>query len=74
MLLQGTALIGSFTFAFAIHGNRNDWKVTVTSPNGVVDERETDEAAPYSLFSEMLVNASDSATHQRIAAPIGAQR
>jgi hypothetical protein len=73
MLLQGTALVGSFTFIFSVSGKRNDWKVSVTSPSGITDERETNELTPYSLFNTMLASASDRASHQRIPAP-GAQR
>jgi hypothetical protein len=74
MVLQGTALVGTFTFSFSVSGKRNDWKITITSPNGVVDERETDAAGPYSLFNDMLANACDHASHSRIPAPAGAQR
>lgn len=74
MLLKGEALIQSFTFGFSIHGQRNDWKVSVTQPGGIVSECETQEATPYALFNEMLADAYEAASHQRIAAPVGARR
>ena len=74
MLLKGEALIQSFTFGFSIHGQRGDWKVMITAPGGVVDERETKEAVPYLLFNEMLADACETASHNRIPAHAGAGR
>jgi hypothetical protein len=74
MLLKGEALIGTFTFTFAAHGKRGEWHVTVTAPGGMTSECETQEATPYALLNEMLADACDSASHQRIPAPVGAQR
>jgi hypothetical protein len=74
VVLQGTALVGAFTFSFSAHGKRGEWHVAVTTPGGITSERETQEDKPYGLLNEMLVAALDSASHQRIPAPAGAQR
>ena len=62
MVVRGEALIGSFTIAFTIHGQRNDWQVTVTAPGGSVSEYETQEATWFPLFNEMLAAASENAS------------
>jgi hypothetical protein len=74
MLLKGEALIQSYTFAFSIYGQRNDWKITVTAPGNIVTERETGEATWFPLFSEMLADAHAAASHNKIPAAVGARR
>ena len=74
MVIRGEALIQSFTFSFAVHGQRNDWRVTVTAPGGVASEHETQEATWFPLFNEMLAAASETASHNRIPAHAGARR
>ena len=74
MVLQGTALIQSYTFSFAAHGKRGEWHVAVTAPGGITSECETREATPYGLLDQMLLDALGTASHTRIAAPVGARR
>lgn len=69
MLLKGTALVGSYTLEFTIHGERNNWKVSVGA-----SECETQEATWYPLFNEMLADACEAASHSRIPAPVGVAR
>jgi hypothetical protein len=74
MLIKGTAPIGSYTLEFSIHGQRNDWKITVTAPGNIVTECETGEATWFPLFSEMLADAHAAAGHNRIPASAGVGR
>ena len=62
MVIRGEALIQNFTFGFTIHGQRNDWHVTVTAPGDAVDERETRDATWFPLLNEMLAAASENAS------------
>ena len=65
MLLKGEALIQSFTFDFAIHGQRNEWTISITAPGHVVSEAETQDATPYLLFNDMLADAYEAAVRRR---------
>ena len=74
MVIRGEALIQSFTFAFTIHGQRNDWHLTVTAPGGAASECETQDATWFPLLNEMLAAACETASHNRIPAHAGARR
>jgi hypothetical protein len=64
MLIRGEALIDTITLAFTVSGQKNDWKITVTS-GGVTTEDETVERTWFLLFSEMLSTAFESANRRR---------
>ena len=74
MFIKGEALVGTVTVAFTISGQKNDWTVTVTSPDGVVTTDETVESRPYVLFSEMLTAAVEGANRRRFPERQGAIR
>jgi len=59
MLLKGEALINTFTIGFAVHGERGEWKASISAPGQIVLERETREASPYRLLEELLAAAFD---------------
>ena len=65
MLIKGEALIQTFTFGFAISGQRGDWTVAITSPGNVVTEDATVERTWYPLFTEMLAAAYENAQRKR---------
>jgi hypothetical protein len=65
MLLSGTALIGSYTIAFTIHGEPRQWNLMVKTQGGAASECTTAEAAPYSLLDEMLASAFDASKLER---------
>jgi hypothetical protein len=65
MLLKGEALIQTFTFGFAISGQRGDWQVSITSPGGVKTEDATVERTWFPLFNEMLRAAYEDAQRRR---------
>jgi len=65
MLIKGEALIQTFTFGFAISGQRGDWAIKITSPNNVVTEDATVERTWYPLFTEMLSAAYEAAQRKR---------
>lgn len=73
MVLRGEALINSFTFSFVAHGKNGEWHVSVSAPGGTTSECETQEATPYALLNEMLADACEVTSHQRIASPKGAR-
>jgi hypothetical protein len=65
MLLKGEALIGAYTFAYAVSGKRGDWTVTITSPGGIKTEDTTVERTWHALFSEMLSESYHAAQKKR---------
>lgn len=71
MLLRGEALIQSFTIGFSVSGERGNWRVTTNAPGGVVSECETQEATWFLLFNDMLADAYETASHNKIPAPAG---
>lgn len=73
MVIKGEALIGSFTLGFAIHGQRNDWHVSVTAPGCEATECETQESSWYSLFNEMLADGYEAAMRKRYPLRAGAK-
>jgi hypothetical protein len=55
MLLKGEALIQSVTLNFACHGERGDWRVSVSfGPGHISNDSETQDAMPYTLLDAML--------------------
>ena len=65
MLLKGEALVQTYTFGFAISGERGDWTITITSPGGVTKEDATTERTWFPLFNEMLSDAYHTAQRKR---------
>jgi hypothetical protein len=65
MFIRGEALIGTFTFGFTIHGQRGEWKVSVTGPNGLNKSDETVERDWAPLLNELLASAHDAALRRR---------
>jgi hypothetical protein len=46
-------LAGTFTINAAIHGEQNNWTVSVSAPGNITSESETQEATPWRLFDDM---------------------
>ncbi len=59
MLIQGSALLHSFTVEFSLHGDDGNWKATVKAPGHLSLEREACDTTPYLLLEEMLAAAFD---------------
>ena len=59
MLIQGSALLHSFTVEFSLHGYDGNWKATVKAPGHLSLEREACDTTPYLLLEEMLAAAFD---------------
>ena len=61
MLYKIEILAGTFTVNAAIHGERNNWVVSVSTPGSIGSESigsesETQEATPWGLFDDMLAD------------------
>lgn len=68
MLIKGEVLVGTFTFQFSVHGQRNQWALTLTAPafpGSITTEDQTTEATWYPLFTEMLSDAYEGACRKR---------
>ena len=61
MLIKGDCLVGTFTVNFAIHGEKNDWTVSVSALGNIGSESigsecKTQEVSPWGLFDDMLAD------------------
>jgi hypothetical protein len=65
MLLSGSALIGTITVTFTVHGEPHEWHLSVKTAGGAVAECETQEGNPWALLDEMLVSALDTSKKER---------
>ena len=68
MLIKGEALIDIFSFQFSIHGQRGDWRLSITAPGfpgSITTEDETSEPTWHSLFNAMLSDAYEAACRRR---------
>jgi hypothetical protein len=74
MLMKGEALIGTFTLAFTVSGERGNWTVAVSGPSGETLQDETCERSWHVLFDELLAEACAAARRQRTALASGARR
>ncbi len=54
MVLQGTALVESFTLGFSVQGQRGQWTISITAPHHIPFEKETTDVSPYATLQEML--------------------
>src|SRR5262249_12964701 len=70
----GVALIGAYTFGYTVHGQRGEWKVSITSPGNITKSDETTERTWYPLFTEMLSEAYHAAQKKRFQSAALRQR
>jgi hypothetical protein len=61
MLFRIEILAGTFTVNAAIHGEKNNWTVSVSAPGNIGAENiesqsETQETSPWGLFDDMLAD------------------
>jgi hypothetical protein len=61
MVIRGDVMIGNVTLNFSVHGQRNEWTVTVGTKTD-----ETVEASWISLFNEMIASARESVLRSRV--------
>ncbi len=64
MLLKGECMVHTTTMLFSIHGEPNNWQLTVSAPGNTYLNRMTNDATPYALLDEMLMAAFDSCCRQ----------
>jgi hypothetical protein len=65
VVVRGEVQIQTFTLGFTVAGERNNWTITVTPPNGIKIEDTTVERTWFPLFSEMLSEAYHAAQKKR---------
>jgi hypothetical protein len=65
MVIKGEALIGAYTFGFAVSGHRGNWEVSINSPGNITKSDETSERTWFLLFSELLAESYHAAQKKR---------
>ena len=64
MLITGEALIQTLTLNFAVHGERNNWRVNVSGPGHIQNDAETQDSTPYNLLDAMLLTTFSEVAHR----------